>query len=229
MNVLIVEDEQKIADFVSQGLAAAGFTVTHCADGEHGWLALRDGVFAAAVLDVMLPSISGLTILKQARAAGLTTPIIVLSAKGDLGDRLAGFDSGADDYLPKPFYTEELVARLRALVARQHSSEATQEQLSVGGLSLNRLSRQAQWQGRRVLLTAREFGLLEYLMRSPGHVFSRKQILEHVWQISFDPQTNVVDVCIKRLKKKVFDDKPSLISSVRGVGYCLGESVASAD
>lgn len=228
MNVLIVEDEQKIAAFVTQGLTAVGFTVTHCADGELGWQALRDGHFDAAVLDVMLPSISGLEILSRARKAGLLTPVMMLSAKGDLGDRLAGFNNGADDYLPKPFYTEELLARLKALVARQSKDDLVAKLVSVGDLRLDRVTREAVWAGKRILLTPREFGLLDCLMRSPGHVFSRKQILEQVWKISFDPQTNVVDVCVKRLKQKLFGDGESMITSVRGVGYFISETTPGA-
>lgn len=223
MDILIVEDEQKIADFVTQGLTNSGFKVVHCADGLSGWDALRSGDFAVAVLDVMLPGITGLELLSRARHSGLLTPIIILSAKGDLDDRLKGFKTGADDYLSKPFYTEELIARINALIARQRPAAQGAQRLSVGDLVLDRVSREATWAGRSVTLTAREFGLLEYLMRSPGYVFSRKQILEHVWKISFDPQTNVVDVCIKRIKTKIFDDDSSLITSVRGVGYSIGE------
>jgi two-component system, OmpR family, response regulator len=224
MHILLVEDEQKIADFVTQGLLINGFRVTHCTDGLAGLQALQTGSFAVAVLDVMLPTMSGLDVLSGARQLGISTPVIILSAKGDLTDKLAGFSRGSDDYLPKPFYTEELVARINALIARQTARSASDDFLVVDDLALNLLTREAIWSGHSVSLTAREFGLLEYLMRSPGYVFSRKQILEHVWKISFDPQTNVVDVCVKRIKKKIFDNESSLITSVRGVGYSIGDS-----
>ena len=226
MHILLVEDQLKIADFVTQGLLINGFHVTHCTDGLAALQALQTDTFTVVILDVMLPTMSGLDVLSGARQLGITTPVIILSAKGDLNDKLAGFSRGADDYLPKPFYTEELVARINALIARQTVRTVADDFLVVNDLTLNLLTREAVWSGHSVPLTAREFGLLEYLMRSPGYVFSRKQILQHVWKISFDPQTNVVDVCVKRIKKKIFDNESSLITSVRGVGYSIGDSTA---
>ncbi len=223
MQILLIEDEPRIADFVAQGMQAAGFGVTHVADGEAGLRAVLQGAHDLVVLDVMLPGLNGLALLAQARQQGVVTPVIMLSAHGDLPDRLKGFESGADDYLPKPFFTEELIARVKALLARRRGEVS--QVLSVSGLSLNRVSRLAHWQGTAVVLSQREFSLLEYLMRSPGHIFSRRQILQQVWGIDFDPQTNVVDVCIQRLRKKLTpatakpEDKDFPIEAVRGVGY----------
>lgn len=223
MQILLIEDEPRIADFVTQGMQAAGMGVTHVADGVTGLRSVLQGVHDLIVLDVMLPGLNGLALLAQARHQGVVTPVIMLSARGDLPDRLQGFENGADDYLPKPFFTEELIARVKALLARRRGEVS--QVLSVSGLSLNRVSRLAHWQSTAVVLSQREFSLLEYLMRSPGHIFSRRQILQQVWGIDFDPQTNVVDVCIQRLRKKLAPatarpgeaDFP--IEAVRGVGY----------
>jgi DNA-binding response OmpR family regulator len=171
----------------------------------------------------------GFELLHKARALGIATPFIVLSAKTDLPDRLHGFDLGADDYLAKPFFIEELIARIRSLLARNASNN--EETTVVAGITLNRLTRKADWQDQSAVLSQREFMLLDYLMRSPGYIFSRKQILHHVWNISFDPQTNVVDVCVQRIRKKLISDKNSKsvfpIESIRGVGYRINlESLA---
>lgn len=220
MNILLVEDEQKIADFVCAGLAGRGMAVTHCSDGHRG-LALAGG-FDAILLDIMLPGRDGLSVLKAIREADIRTPVLLLTARNELGDRVAGLNQGADDYLAKPFYVEELVARIHALL-RRLSAGFTQT-LQVGAISLDRVARQASCSGQQIDLTSREFALLEYLMRSPGQVFTRSQILEHVWGYDFDPSTNVVDVCIKRLRAKIAalsDDAaaPSPIEAVRGAGY----------
>lgn len=223
MQILLIEDEPRIADFVAQGMHAAGIGVTHVADGVAGLRAVLQGVHDLVVLDVMLPGLNGLALLAQARQQGVVTPVIMLSARGDLPDRLKGFESGADDYLPKPFFTEELIARVKALLARRRGEVS--QVLSVSGVSLNRVSRLAHWQGTAAVLSQREFSLLEYLMRSPGHIFSRRQMLQQVWGIDFDPQTNVVDVCIQRIRKKLMNVAPLSgeadfpIESVRGVGY----------
>ena len=203
MKVLLVEDEQKIADFVISGLAAA------C-----------EGRFDAIVLDIMLPGRDGMSVLKALRNAGVVTPLILLTARNDLGDRLDGLSLGADDYLAKPFYVEELVARILAL--RRRLAGDRQNQVQVGNLKLDRISRRAISEGQEVELTTREFSLLEYLMRSEGQIFNRRQILEQVWGYDFDPSTNVVDVCIKRLRGKLASIDPqgaSLIEAVRGAGY----------
>lgn len=222
MKVLFVEDEKKIADFVCAGFREQGFTVDHCDNGLDGFARASLGTYDVIVLDIMLPGRDGLSILKALRHDGSSTPILLLTARNELDDRIEGLNLGADDYLAKPFFVEELIARIQALVRRV--SGERQNILSVGDLSLDRISREVTWCGESVDLTGREFNLIEYLMRSPGRVFTRTQILEHVWGYDFDPSTNVVDVCIQRIRKKiasirVLTDDVSLIESVRGVGY----------
>lgn len=229
MRILLIEDEPKIASFVCQGLATVGMAVEHVADGLDGFTTVTQGQHDLVVLDIMLPRMDGFELLHKARALGITTPFIVLSAKTDLPDRLHGFDLGADDYLAKPFFIEELIARIRSLLARH--ANTNEETTVVAGITLNRLTRKADWQDQSAVLSQREFMLLDYLMRSPGYIFSRKQILHHVWNISFDPQTNVVDVCVQRIRKKLISDKNSKsvfpIESIRGVGYRINlESLA---
>lgn len=222
MKVLLVEDEQKIADFVCSGLAARGFAATHCNDGNTGLAQALQGNFDAVILDIMLPGRDGLSVLRAMRSAGVPTPVILLTARNELGDRIEGLNLGADDYLAKPFFVEELAARIHALVRRLSGDR--QNTLQVGHLKLDRITRQASCSGQTIELTTREFSLLEYLMRSAGQVFTRIQILEHVWGYDFDPSTNVVDVCIKRIRGKMAElqapgDAASSIESVRGTGY----------
>lgn len=229
MRILLIEDETKIASFVCQGLTTVGMVVEHVADGLAGFNTVTQGQHDLVVLDIMLPHMDGFELLHKVRALGIATPFIVLSAKTDLPDRLHGFDLGADDYLAKPFFIEELIARIRSLLARNASNN--EETTVVAGITLNRLTRKADWQDQSAVLSQREFMLLDYLMRSPGYIFSRKQILHHVWNISFDPQTNVVDVCVQRIRKKLISDKNSKsvfpIESIRGVGYRINlESLA---
>jgi DNA-binding response OmpR family regulator len=221
MRILLIEDEPKIASFVCQGLRAAGMTVDPIENGLAGLNAVLQAQHDLLVLDIMLPQLDGFELLRKARSAGITLPVIVLSAKTDLADRLQGFDLGADDYLAKPFFIEELIARIRSLLVRNASQN--EDVFSVAGITLNRLTRRADWEDRSAVLSQREFMLLDYLMRSPGYIFSRKQILQHVWNFNFDPQTNVVDVCVQRIKKKLVstDNSTSVfpIESIRGVGY----------
>jgi DNA-binding response OmpR family regulator len=170
----------------------------------------------------MLPNLDGISVLKRLRASGLATPIVLLTAKTDLQDRLQGFEAGADDYLPKPFFIEELVARIKILINRQ--AGLTASLIEENGLQLNRISREATWSDHQATLSQREFTLIEYLIRSPDHIFSRNQILKHVWGLDFDPKTNVVDVCIQRIRKKLIhprkgDPKNFPIESIRGIGY----------
>lgn len=219
MKILLVEDEPKIADFVCAGLCARGMTVEHCDHGDLAFDLANQRIYDAIVLDIMLPGRDGLSVLKALRKAGVETPVILLTARNELGDRVRGLDFGADDYLAKPFYVEELVARLHALLRRDR-----QNMLQVGEIKLDRLSREASCRGQAIELTSREFTLLEYLMRSAGEVFTRSQILEHVWGYDFDPSTNVVDVCIKRIRTKIAEvdgdvDGKSPIEAVRGSGY----------
>jgi two-component system, OmpR family, response regulator len=218
MNLLYVEDETKIADFVCSGLKEQGFVVDYCDNGDDGYAHALQHEYDVIILDIMLPGKDGLAILKGLRQQGRNDPVILLTARNELDDRLAGLNLGADDYLSKPFFVEELVARIYA-VLRRFSGER-QNFLQVGPLNLDRITREVTCSGQTVELTAREFNLLEYLMRSPGRVFTRTQILEHVWGYDFNPNTNVVDVCIQRIRKKIesLADR-SLIESVRGVGY----------
>jgi DNA-binding response OmpR family regulator len=222
MNVLRLEDEARIASFVSQGLREQGFVVEACDNGTEGYALALERTYDVVLLDIMVPGMDGLAILKGLRGAEHTVPVILLTARNELDDRLAGLNLGADDYIAKPFYVEELVARIHAVVRR--TSGERQNLLAVGPLRLDRITLDVTCGGHRVELTAREFNLLEYLMRSPGRVFTRTQILEHVWGYDFNPSTNVVDVAIQRLRKKLDSlldplDAPSWIESVRGVGY----------
>jgi two-component system, OmpR family, response regulator len=231
MKILLVEDEQKIADFVCTGLAARGFDVKHCDNGNTGLAQASQNNFDVVILDIMLPGQDGLSVLKAMRNAGIPTPVILLTARNELGDRIEGLNLGADDYLAKPFFVEELVARIQALVRRLAGDR--QNTLQVGQLKLDRISRQASCMGQTIELTTREFSLLEYLMRSAGQVFTRSQILEHVWGYDFDPSTNVVDVCIKRIRGKMAElhdaaDTASSIESVRGTGYRFRQPVVDA-
>lgn len=221
MKVLLVEDDAKISDLVTHALSQAGYQVEHADDGQHGLERALTGLYDMMILDLMLPTFDGLDLLKKLRQETQSIPTLILSAKGDLNDRLLGFELGADDYLPKPFYVEELVARVRALMARREG--LVDKQTVVGNLRLDRVTRQAHWHDVAATLSQKEFSLLDLLMRSPGNIFSRKQILQHVWEINFDPNTNVVDVCIQRIKRKL-GRRASLeldppIESVRGVGY----------
>lgn len=229
MRILLIEDEPKIASFVCQGLRTCGMKVDHIDNGLDGFQAVLQSQHDLVVLDIMLPGLDGFELLQKIRSMGIATPVIVLSAKTDLPDRLQGFDLGADDYLAKPFFIEELIARIRSLLGR--SANHNEDIFSVAGITLNRLTRKADWQDQSTVLSQREFMLLDYLMRSPGYIFSRKQILQHVWNINFDPQTNVVDVCVQRIRKKLISDKNNKsvfpIESIRGVGYRINlESLA---
>ena len=221
MKVLLVEDEIKIAEFVSEGLDASGFQVTHAPDGLVAQEIVASQKFDVVLLDVMLPGMDGFTFLKSLRQQSIKTPVIVLSAKSELSDRLQGFELGADDYVPKPFFLEELAARIKAVTVRV-SSEPVASEVIVDKLKLDVVNREVMWHDVRAVLSQREFVLLKYLMRSPGQIFSRKQILQNVWNINFDPQTNLVDACIQRIKRKLLrntEDIDSPIESVRGIGY----------
>jgi hypothetical protein len=222
LRVLLVEDEQKIADFVCAGLQTRGFLVEHCRTGHQGLEAAKRHDHDFIVLDVMLPGRDGLSVLKEIRSLGINTPVILLTARNELGDRLEGLELGADDYMAKPFFVEELVARLN--VIRRRILGGAHDVLQYGKFRLDLVSRKLSYEGREAELTAREFTLLEYLMRAPGQLFTRAQLLEHVWGYDFDPTTNVVDVCIKRIRNKLAHledgvDLSAHIDAVRGVGY----------
>lgn len=217
MHILLVEDETKIANFVQIGLKEQGFVVDYCDNGDEAQNRAMDHEYDAIVLDIMVPGKDGLAILKHLRRAGRNVPVILLTARNELDDRLEGLNLGADDYIAKPFFVEELAARIHAVIRR--SAGERQNSISVGSLKLDRITREVMYDQQIVELTTREFNLLEYLMRSPGRVFTRTQILEHVWGYDFNPNTNVVDVCIQRIRKKIDSDEASWIESVRGVGY----------
>jgi len=219
--VLLIEDEIRIAEFVVPALVAAGFEVSHMKDGASGLAAILTDEHDLVLLDVMLPVMDGFEVLSKVRQTGNAIPVIVLSARGELPDRLQGFQIGADDYLPKPFFVEELIARVRALMARKRGNDTFE--IALGDLTLNKLNHQVDWRGTVATLSQREFSLVECLMRSPDRIFSRQQILKTVWGINFDPETNVVDVCIQRIRKKLNrqsrDGKLFPIETIRGVGY----------
>ncbi|MDZ8262219.1 response regulator transcription factor [Nostoc sp. ChiQUE01b] len=218
MNVLFVEDEAKIANFVRAGLKEQGFVVDYCDNGDDGYLRALDNEYDAIILDIMMPGKDGLSILKLLRRQGRNAPVILLTARNELEDRLQGLNLGADDYIAKPFFVEELAARIHAVVRRSVSDR--QNLLCVGPIKLDRITREVTCNHQAIELTSREFNLLEYLMRSPGRVFTRTQILEHVWGYDFNPNTNVVDVCIQRIRKKIDPlDEAVWIESIRGVGY----------
>jgi two-component system OmpR family response regulator len=225
VNVLFVEDEAKIANFVRAGLKEQGFVVDYCDNGDDGYLRALDNEYDAIVLDIMMPGKDGLSILKLLRRQGRNAPVILLTARNELDDRLQGLNLGADDYIAKPFFVEELAARIHAVVRRSVSDVSDglrlrQNLLCVGPIKLDRITREITCNQQAIELTSREFNLLEYLMRSPGRVFTRTQILEHVWGYDFNPNTNVVDVCIQRIRKKIDPlDEAVWIESIRGVGY----------
>ena len=221
MRILVAEDDAVIAGFVAQGLREAGFAVDVAATGPDGLQKASQGGYDAAVIDVMLPGLDGLALIEQLRMRRVQTPVLILSARHTVDDRVKGLQAGGDDYLTKPFAFAELLARIQALLRRAGGTpEPTR--LVVGDLSLDLLSRKVERAGQALDLRPREFALLEYLMRHPGRVLSKTMILSHVWGYSFDPGTNVVDVLVSRLRDKVDDGFASkLIHTVRGAGYVL--------
>jgi len=224
MNVLLVEDDKQVAEFIAGELKAAGHTCTHAPDGEAGRREAANAAFDVMVVDRMMPRMDGLALIKTLRTSGDNTPVLVLSALGDVDDRVRGLHSGADDYLVKPFAMSELLARLEVLHRRRPSTDVeTQTRLVVDDLSMDLLRQSVQRAGVSIHLQPREYKLLEYLMRHAGQVVTRAMLLEHVWGYHFDPQTNVIDVHVSRLRQKIDKDfdRP-LLSTVRGAGYCLG-------
>jgi DNA-binding response OmpR family regulator len=217
MKVLVIEDEKKIAGFVRKGLEEQGYSVTVSNNGDDGYLIAKTQAFDVVILDIMLPGRDGLSILKNLREQKNTVPVIMLTARSEMNEKVEGLNLGADDYVTKPFYMEELIARVQAIARRGGGDKLNI--LQSGDLTVNLVSREVKRGGKKVELTPREFSLLEYIMRSPGRVFTRTQILEHVWGYDFDPQTNIVDVCVQRVRKKILDDDNKLIETVRGVGY----------
>jgi DNA-binding response OmpR family regulator len=221
MRLLLVEDDLKIASFISKGLKEAGFAVDHAADGEDGLHLALNEPYDAAIIDIMLPKLDGLSLIEALRAQKVNTPVIILSAKRTVDDRINGLQTGSDDYLTKPFSFSELLARVHALIRRStRTTEPTR--LHAGDLAVDFLTRETTRAGKTIDLQPREFALLEYLMRNTGKVVSRTMILEHVWDYSFDPQTDVVNVLVCRLRDKVDRDfEPKMIHTIRGVGYVL--------
>lgn len=222
MRILIVEDDPKIASFLGKGLREAGFLAETVSDGEDGLHRVLTERFDACIVDIMLPKLDGLSLVKQMRQEGNTTPVLMLSARHSVEDRIKGLQTGGDDYLIKPFAFSELLARVHALIRRANTSVSSPSSLTVGDLTMNLLTREVFRGERRIDLQPREFSLLEYLMRNAGQVMSKTMILEHVWEYSFDPQTNVVDVLVCRLRAKIdrgFEQQ--MISTIRGFGYVL--------
>jgi two-component system OmpR family response regulator len=217
MRVLVVEDDAKIASFVVRGLKQAGYAVDHAPDGETGLALAESTDYDAAIVDIMLPKLDGLSLIRRLRAERRPIPVLILSAKSSVDDRVRGLQSGGDDYLTKPFAFSELLARVQALIRRAtQSPEATK--LTAGDVTLDLVTREVTRAGERVELQPREFSLLAFLLRHAGRPVSKTMILEHVWDYSFDPQTNVVDVVVSRLRAKL-DPEHTRLETVRGVGY----------
>lgn len=218
MRILVVEDNPRISAFLRKGLGEEGYTVEVAGDGDRAFQRAAEERFDAAVVDVMLPGRDGVRLVQDLRDAGLRFPVLLLTARDRMEDKVAGLDAGADDYLTKPFDFAELTARLRALLRRAGSGAPAN--LQAGQVELDPARREVRCAGIPVELTPREFALLEFLMRSPGRPLSRSMLMEHVWGIRFDPGTNVVDVVINALRNKVDPDR-TLIRTVRGVGYMV--------
>jgi DNA-binding response OmpR family regulator len=224
MRVLVVEDDKKIAGFVMNGLRQAGFAVDHASDGGEGLLLALHESYDAAVIDIMLPKLDGLSLIDELRRSGVATPVLILSARRTVDDRVKGLEAGGDDYLTKPFAFSELLARVQALIRRSTGSTAA-TYLKAGELTMDLLTRRVVRAGEEIDLQPKEFSLLEYFMRNQGRALSKTLIMEHIYDYSFDPQTNVVDVLVCRLRNKLdkdFDKK--MIQTIRGVGYVLKES-----
>ncbi|HEX9667825.1 MAG TPA: response regulator transcription factor [Thermodesulfobacteriota bacterium] len=224
MRLLIIEDDKKIASFIGKGFKQAGFAVDNAKDGLVGLELMLTQPYDAAVIDVMLPKLDGLTLLENARKQNINTPVIILSAKRTVDDRIVGLQKGGDDYLVKPYAFSELLARVQALI-RRASNTPESTRLAVGEMSIDLLTREVTRADRKIYLQPREFALLEYIMRNPGRIVSKTMIMDHVYDYNFDPQTNVVDVLICRLRDKVDRDfEKKMIHTIRGVGYVLKES-----
>jgi len=220
MRILLIEDEKKVASFIKKGLEEDGYAVDHAAEGETGMHMGLDGTHDLIILDINLPKRDGLEILRELRRKKITTPILLLTVRATIEDRVIGLDTGADDYLPKPFSFQELLARIRALLRRP--AEAESPILRLADLSLDPATRLVYRNKEKIELTAKEFSLLEYFMRNQGWVLTRTMIAEHVWDYGFDTTTNVIDVYISHLRKKIDGvHKPKLFHTIRGVGYVL--------
>ena len=224
MRILLVEDDLKIASFIIKGLKAAGFAVDHATDGEEGLHMALSEPYDTAIIDIMLPKRDGLSLIERMRQEKVNTPVMILSAKGSIDDRVKGLQTGSDDYLTKPFAFTELLARVQALI-RRASGASEPTRLVVGDCSMDLITREVTRGSKRIELQPLEFSLLEYLMRNAGRVVSKTMIMEHVWDYHFDPQTNVVEARISRLRDKMDKGFPTkLIHTIRGVGYVLKEA-----
>jgi two-component system OmpR family response regulator len=223
MRILLIEDDLKLASFILKGFKEAGFAVDHCADGEDGLHMALSEPYDAAIVDIMLPKLDGFSLIDELRRRKKITPVIILSAKRSVDDRIKGLQTGSDDYLVKPFSFAELLARVQALI-RRASGAAEPSSLVVGDLSMDLLTRKIIRGGKKIDLPPLEFSLLEYLMRNAGNVVSKTMIMEHVWDYNFDPQTNVVEVRICKLRDKIDSDfEKKMIHTVYGAGYVLEE------
>jgi DNA-binding response OmpR family regulator len=222
MRLLVIEDERKVADFVARGLRAERFAVDVAYDGDSGWDMASVCDYDLIILDLMLPGIGGSEILRRLRRAKKEAPVLILTARDSTAQKVEHFESGADDYLTKPFVFAELLVRVKALLRRSPVSRANV--LRVGDLEVDRLSQQVKRAGKKIDLTLKEYSLLEYLASNPGRVLSRTMIIEHVWDQSFEGLTNIVDVYVRHLRGKVYDAHPrKLIRTVRGAGYCMSD------
>ena len=219
MRILVVEDDKKIASFIVNGLKQSGYAVDHAPDGEDALIRGQTVSYDAAVVDLMLPKLDGLSLIQQLRSKSVRTPVLILSAKASVDDRVKGLQAGGDDYLTKPFAFSELLARVQALI-RRASQTPEPTRLTVGDLTMELLTREVHRGTEKLELQPREFALLEYLMRHPNRAVTKTMILEHIFDYSFDPQTNVVDVLVHRLRSKV-DKEKNMLHTIRGVGYVL--------
>ncbi len=222
MRILVIEDEQEVAEYIVKALRESGHMADHSNDGREGLLKATTEEYDLLIVDRMLPSVDGLAIIKTLRGSGNHVPVIILSAMSEVDDRVQGLKAGGDDYLVKPFAYTELLARVEALARRRQSDGETVTRLYVADLEMDLLARTVKRQGKKISLQAREFSLLEYLMRHKGQIVTRTMLLENVWNYHFDPQTNLIDVHISRLRRKIDDgfDTP-LIKTVRGSGYTI--------
>ena len=222
MKVLVVEDEKPIASFIRNGLEEHGYAVDLCDNGNEALTLATSRSYDALVLDIMLPGRDGLSILKLLRQRNDPVPVVIITSRGEVEERVEGLNLGADDYLAKPFYMTELIARLQSVFRRSAANGS--QSIQLGGLHVNLMTRQVRRDGEEIILSPREFNLLVYLMRSPGRVFTRTQILEQVWEYHFDPGSNLVDSCVRRLRQKVDQGhEHPLIETIRGVGYRIRE------
>jgi heavy metal response regulator len=220
MRILVIEDEKKISDFIKRGLKEEGYAADSAYDGEEGYFLAKTNEYDLIVLDIMLPKVDGISLCRKLREENINTPVLMLTARGSVKDKVSGLDAGADDYLTKPFAFEEFLARIRALLRKKDLPETTK--LTIEDLELNLLTHRVTRADQEIPLTGREYALLEYLMRNAGTVITRTMISEHVWDVNFDTFTNVIDVYINYLRNKIdHGRKKKLIHTLRGRGYIL--------